>query len=241
MKRHALLIGNTFGLSGVKIDISKFSRFLRSDIGGAWDNDEIEVMQNTTKYDLERKLVMINMLRYDYSIVMFSGHGGYQRATLLELNNKGETIEDSALKGLSKRQLSIFDCCRGIIHEDIKKADTLVVFGESVGIEKRQRIRDRYDERIMDAAEQQISLYSCSIGQVSYDTNEGAVYLSNFLSAASQIEGNEKLLGAAHQDAIPPTIEYSRKQKNGLQNPDAAIPKHMMAQQLIISLNTKGI
>ena len=41
MKRFALLFGNTDGLNGVKIDLKRFRSFLESDIGGAWEREEI--------------------------------------------------------------------------------------------------------------------------------------------------------------------------------------------------------
>jgi len=96
------------------------------------------------------------------------------------------------------------------------------------------------DERIMRAIQQQATLYSCSIGQKSYDTRNGAAYLSNFLQAAKNMSGEFKTVGIAHQEAIDPTYQYSLTQKEGIQEPDASLPKCITQQQLIISINPRA-
>jgi hypothetical protein len=236
MKRKALLIGNTDGLPGVKNDLVNFSEFLKSNIGGAWNDGEIEIKQNVAKSDLQTRLAVMKLQSFDYSIVLFSGHGGFKRTTLLQLNERGETIDDSALKGLSTRQLSIFDCCRSISQPEVKNADHVIAFSQFEGVGIRERIRKIYDERIMSAISQQNSLYSCSIGEVSYDDGKGAVYLNNFIKAAMALQSGDKLVGRAHQEAAPPTLAYSKTQKDGEQNPDHVLPKCLYEQQLIISL-----
>ncbi|UOG40025.1 hypothetical protein MAL08_19980 (plasmid) [Leptospira noguchii] len=66
----------------------------------------------------------------------------------------------------------------------------------------------------------------------------GAVYLSNFLSAAKKIEGKEKLISIAHQEAVEPTRRYTKQQFNDDQNPEGYFPKLLTIQQLIISFNS---
>ncbi len=236
MRRKALLIGNTNGLAGVKVDISNFKTFLNSNHGGQWYDSEIEIISNPRKSSLLIKIDEIKRQSNDYTVVLFSGHGGhsqYKRKTILEINGDGETIYETDLNNLSKRQLNIYDCCRTLASLHKTASDSLrAEFSESINT-----YRPRFEKRIMEADEQQAILYSCSIGQVSYDTENGGVYFSNFLKSAKNVPyGNEfKLVGLAHEEAVPPTIEYSKK-LGGLQEPEAILAKSLSSRQLIIAL-----
>lgn len=236
MKRKALLIANTNGLQGTKKDLIKFSSFLKSDLGGVWLDTEIEQLYDPSLLALYVKLNTLKKEANDYTIVFFSGHGGQLRETVLEINGNGEQINESELKGLSNRQLTIFDCCRAypqLIQDSISSE----AYFSSVRKSVNYNLRELYNKRIMQAIPQQACLYSCSIGESSYDTADGAVYFGNFLKSARNITSTYKLVGNAHIEAIPPTVEYSRKQKDGLQNPDSSLPKCLSDQQLIISIN----
>lgn len=229
MKRKALLIGNSNGLSGVKLDISNMSSFLTSDRGGAWISSEFVVLMNPTKIELTTAINKIKLERPDFCLVLFSGHGGYRKQTILELNKHGEEVEESLLLNLAPRQITILDCCRSVINTVTKSLDSVSF---SSLRESYNSVRQRYDQRIMQAIPQQVQLYGCSVGQASYDTSEGAVYLNNFLAAAKAIDtsSSSKTVGMAHAEAAELTI----KQKK--QTPDAVLPKCLTLQQLIISI-----
>lgn len=72
MRKIALLIGNSDGLEGVKIDLVEWEKFLISPIGGAWERNEIKMIMNPQKCEL---LSYINELRktkaYDFAIVVY--------------------------------------------------------------------------------------------------------------------------------------------------------------------------
>lgn len=229
MKRKALLIGNSNGLAGVKLDISNMTRFLTSDRGGAWNSSEIVVLMNPTKIELVREIRDIKGAGPDFSVVLFSGHGGYRKQTILELNKDGETVEESLLLNIASRQITILDCCREVSQTVTKAFDSvsLEAFRESYN-----PVRERYNQRIMQAIPQQVQLYGCSVGQGSYDTSNGAVYLNNFLAAAKVIDTSSsyKTVGMAHAEAA----ELTMKQKD--QTPDAVLPKCLTSQQLVISI-----
>ncbi|MGP1718463.1 MAG: caspase family protein [Methylophilus sp.] len=235
MKRKALLIGNTQGLNGVKVDLDKFRAFLLSEIGGSWNEKEIDTLVNPQKITLRSNLDIIRRQQYDYCVVVFSGHGGYLRQTVLEINAQGEKIEESLLKNLSSRQLNIYDCCRvqlRPVYEGYAQDSLANLIRKS-----QSTVRERYDNRIMQAIPQQASLYSCSIGEASYDTSTGGVYLSNFLDAAKKISPSYafKTVGLAHQESIDPTQKFALSQ-GGKQNPDSVLYKCLSEQQLIISI-----
>lgn len=240
MKRKAILIGNTSGLDGVKIDLNNFSSFLKTKKGGAWRDNEIEYILDERKSALLSKIDSFKKQSFDYVTVMFSGHGGQERQTILELNASGEKIEETLLRKIATRQLNIYDCCRTYPS----------IFAKSLGLESESfsealldsadMIRQRYDKRIMQSIEQQALLYSCKIGQVSYDTPNGGVYVSNLLKSATQIRSDErfKLVGIAHQEAAELTFENSKKHAQP-QQPESILPKCLSEQQLIISINDK--
>jgi len=232
MKRKALLLGTTRGLQGVQLDIHRFSKFLISDRGGAWYRDEIEVMENPAKNDLQQKIARLRSESLDYLVVMFSGHGAHARTTQLELNRRGELIGEQELQRIATRQLNIYDCCRELMEESMTKAAVLEAYAHV--FDSARSVRQVYEKRIMQATPQQASLYSCSVGESSYDSAEGAHYLSALLAATKAIPAGDQFLtvGEAHEIAR----EKTRKQQRD-QNPDASLSKCVIAQQLILAMD----
>jgi Caspase domain len=237
MKRKALLIGNNHGLPGVKIDLKKFEAFLLSDIGGGWLASEIEVISNPSKSHLANRIDAAKLQKHDYTIVLFSGHGGHARRTILELNQYGESIEDIQLHEISTRQITIHDCCRSITQPIFES--TPARSAEAMSRKLHSDVRQRYERRIMQATPQQVKLYSCSIGQVAYDTKDGGIYTSNLLASARAITGYQldKTIGVAHQESIEPTQRLSKEIGGTEQTPDAVIPKCLSQHQLILSIH----
>lgn len=237
MKRRALLIGNSRGLAGVKRDIANFQAFLMGRYGGAWRRDEIETMMNPTLADLKSKLSVIKAERNDFVIVMFSGHGGYERTTVLEINGQPEVIDDTELMGLAPRQISIFDCCRVVCSYQEERELLLERKLFSV-TDSADTIRQRYDSRIMQAIPQQDRLYACKIGQCAWDHDDGtgAYYLNNLIQKAKTISGAFGLVSGVHEEAAQATFTEVWRDKLEYQEPVSSVPKCLSSQELIISL-----
>lgn len=232
MRKRILIIANNDGLAGVNIDVKNYYQFFRSPVGGNWEGYEIIKKINPQKNELYIELESLKKLDLDYLIIVFSGHGGQKRETVLELNSIGETIYDSELKNIAKRQLNIYDCCR-IQIEDLSESLTFSTFLEYTNY---QNIREKYEERIMQAIPQQASLYSCSIGEGSWDTSEGGIYSVELIKAAKNITTEFKSVGSAHVEAADKTLEIS-KTKGILQHPAEDLLKCMSYQELVISIN----
>lgn len=228
MNKRVLIIGNTDGLAGVPIDILNYKRFFKSSYGGMWIDDEIIEMVDSSKKEIETIIEEIKESELDYLIVVFSGHGGIERETILEINPKGETVQEGYLSGLCVRQLNIFDCCRAFPTPIFESLQTKV----RTSLFSAKDTRWKYEKRIMEAAPQQISLYACSEGEVANDTNSGGVYSRELLLAAQQVEDEFMLVGQAHLKA---KRETSRRFPD--QNPDGVLPRLLSRQQLIISVN----
>lgn len=235
MKRKAILIGNTSGLPGVKVDLQRFQNFLLSNVGGAWITDEIEVLTDVSRTTLEAKLTLSKFLGLDYVIVLFSGHGGQRKETVLEINKNGEQIEESRLRDIAQRQLTIYDCCR-CYEQPVLKAESRALNQYVAFMESASDVRRRYEFRIMQAIPQQARLYSCAVGQISYDSPDGGIYLTNLMKSAAKFDNEFKLVGVAHEEAQGPTILHSLNKTDGLQTPESILPKCLSSQQLVLSL-----
>lgn len=236
MKRSALLIGNSNGLPGVKLDLANFKKFLMNEIGGKWFESEILTEMNPSKKFLQYRINEIKNSNPDYVIVMYSGHGGYHRETLLEINDKGETINESELRGIASRQLLIFDCCRNVIK--LSNIEEKSFSSMNSLFKSSDQIRYLYDKRIMGSIEQQASLYSCSVGESSYDTNDGGIYTTSLLSSVIPDSSSQfKLVSISHSESCPKTTKKAFELYSKKQYPDHSLPKCLSSQQLIISIN----
>ncbi len=232
VKRKAILIGNTTGLPGVKHDIERFGRFLQSNRGGAWLPAEMQVMIRPPIAELKNAIVQTRLSRPDYLIVLFSVHGGYLRSTQLQINRSpNELIDERELHELAPRQLNIYDCCRDLMTESLQKSESVFA---ALSLDSAYGVRQKYDDRIMQAAEQQASLYSCSVGESSIDTGEGALYLTELLASARTVTHSNPFLtvGEAHEYAIE-----QLEKKKATQNPDSRLGKFLTSRQLILAMN----
>ena len=231
MEKRILLVGNNDGLPGVKIDLRNFKKFFTSDIGGYWYPNEIIEMLNPTRLALLTKINNLKRLNLDYCIVIFSGHWGQYREVVLEINGNSEYMLESEFKNISRKQLTIFDCCRGVM-EDLNENRGLGGTVLNKSFSTNDYLRIKYERRISLALDQQVTLYSCSINEFSTDTIDGGVYTKNFLRRATFVADEYKLIGQNHQEA-----SYLTQREYPEQNPDAILPRCLSNQQLIISIN----
>jgi hypothetical protein len=234
MKRKALLIGNSNGLAGVKLDISNYTNFLMGDLGGQWYDSEIVIKMNPTRNDLLATIQNLRVENLDFVFAAFSGHGAFCKSTILEINKDEEYIYETELIGISKRQISIFDCCRNVIpKESLELRKAIATFSLA---ESKKNIRIQYEVRIMQAIEQQIQLYACSINESSLDTSEGGLYSKTLIGSATP-SNRFKLVGETHEEAAGKTTSSAWVNHSHRQHPTATIPRCLASQQLIFSIN----
>lgn len=229
MKKKILLIGNNSGLPGVSTDMANYAKFFMSDIGGNWYDGEIETIMNPKKEDLLKRIDLIKAENLDYIFVAFSGHGGQELHTVIELNSKGESIYEYQLKNIAKRQITVLDCCRSYSTELMDKSLRTSLFSERTA---SYNVREKYEKRLLQAINQQITLYACAKGETATDTSDGGVYTVNLLKAAKQVSEEYVYVGDAHVKAKAQTSKQYPKQ-----NPDAELPRCTINQQLILSIN----
>lgn len=235
MKRKALLFGNTTA-AGAQNDLLNWKTFLKCGRGGAWQDYEIQILSNPSKTYLQAWLKIIKDGDYDFVLVAYAGHGGWERSTILEINPEGETINEVELKGLAPREILSLDCCRGtgaatqIVDEALEKSFSADTFSN---------IRARYDSRMMQASPQQVTLYACSIGESAYCTNDGGYYTKNLLKQSAATPSDKYVtINQAHYYAALSTKNEVMIKENRIQTPDIACARCLTDQQLIIGIDT---
>ena len=242
MRRKAILLGHVDGQLSTNLDLDKVYGYLTSLHGGAWRPGEIVRRVNISRIQLDELLEDTREQKFDYVFIYFSGHGGYKRGTVFELNPQEETISERRLSNLAPRQLNIYDCCRTLPQiQSIKVANSCSMDGLSESYNKaREYFRMIFDDRILQAYEQQMSLYSCSIGECSYDFGKGGVYTNHFIESAKISDEVYVLASAVHSNACSLTINEVL-QHGRSQHPDYFMAKLPSRYQLILGLSGRPI
>ncbi|MBX2899029.1 MAG: caspase family protein [Cyclobacteriaceae bacterium] len=228
MNKKALLIGNNAGLPGVKIDIENYKKYLKSMTGGQWNESEIIEKLNPPKDELVTLLDSLKNQNLDYLIIIFSGHAGMKRETILELNPAGDMFSETRFENISQRQVTILDCCRAYSSNLAETLNEVRMFKSDGFI----GTKERFNKRILEAVPQQIKIYSCSAGEYSHDTPKGGVYSKNLIEASYSDNSEFIYFGNAHVVAAEKT---TKEQKN--QHPEIIIPRLLTSQQLILGIN----
>jgi len=192
INRYAIIIEasnvkNQDFLPGARLDARNWYSFLTSDLGGAWNDNEICVLSQPSSYAIRRLLLQHSR---DYVFLAFSGHGfeeysfsSRKYVTKICLNDSEQAV---AIDAITPTQLgtSIFDCCRGIEREQgnfslaneslIANRDSPIANTKQAAselfyrIERRKIIKGRFLKNIeMMQVNAPVRMYSCS-------RNEGA-------------------------------------------------------------------
>lgn len=236
MRRHAILIGysgwdinGTAPLQGVSKDLINYRNYLKSDNGGAWLDEEITILEDKSRTQIETKLLSIRSIAYDMVFSVFSGHGDYDDidnyCRRLEIS-KNETILEKSLWGLAKRQILIFDSCSGLRSQECifageSKSRSLMEFSSADNPARRL-----YEIRCMQCPPQQLKLYAAKVGTFARDTSNGGKYSSELL----KLMGNSSFemdIVEAHDMAAK--IIYNQTfdgfDENSAQKPEKDVPR----------------
>lgn len=220
MTRFAFLFGNTDGLKGVKKDIVDVESFLRSNTGGAWEQNEIVTAEDLPSSKVIEICNLIRRKHLDYVIVYFSGHGDMERSTNLCINPQEEIVSETAFSGLAQRQLMILDCCR--VFPQVVTNTKRATFAESVESIQEQRTlcRRRYEDLIMAASPQEVNLYACQPGKCAYDSRRGGFYTQKLLSNAIEMSRDDDVYVKVVHEKASVDVFWNTALKDELQEPD---------------------
>lgn len=193
MKKKAFLIaspqeeGSSDYLPGVTPDIHNMEKFLKSDKGGAWNDSEIEILENPTRRDI------LSCIKgeFEYVIIQYSGHGFEftDKGTQLYLSNSEYiALEEIHRNFTCPRRFYFIDCCRGIEQSYQKGMDSYnfsSIFESSNN--NRKIIRDRYENIIKSCEEGCSVIYSCSRNESANedDNGLGGIFTLSYLRTAN--------------------------------------------------------
>lgn len=186
--RKAIIIGNTTGynaptfLGGVDKDVVNYKNYLKSDIGGEWNDSEITVLYNRNKREI---IKAIADCYGDYSFVVFSGHGFfYTPNEQTYICVKDNYISEIELNTYLNKQSLILDCCREktVIMENLSGliGDTFSK-GGTVRPPRRRVInaRRKFDDALTISTPGSFVGYSCLVDETSGDNpTAGGVFSS---------------------------------------------------------------
>jgi hypothetical protein len=185
MVRKAIIIGSPGSresynyLKGVDSDLHHLASFLKSPIGGSWDDKEIVVLNKCTT---EKLIAIFQNIKCDYILVYFSGHGHHGLHETIIAINDNETISVSKLISLiqASKGLIIIDACRKTMDEAYSNysGQEFLSFNST---SNQPETSDRFKKIISDCNEGISIVYSCSVGEISNETELGGIYTYSLL------------------------------------------------------------
>lgn len=191
MNRKAILIsasgkeGEKGHLAGTKKDVHHLTQFLESNIGGAWEYNEID-SYNDPSYSTIKAL---KDAEHDFTLTLISGHGGiYKKDQNLYLEIDGIDYKKTDFINKSKRQLMVLDCCRSYFDEPLsEKMASFSLENASADTDLSRIFREAYCEEVSSADEGIIFLYSCAAGQAADEDPEHGAYFINSLIESGNV------------------------------------------------------
>lgn len=196
MKRVAIIIGNEGKmrnfLPGVSKDMTNFKKLLLSDVGGAWEENEIISSKFWSTSSLKREIDRQKSFGTDYFFIIFSGHGYAikNNDTFFELAENDDLALGTLKRWVQfKKTLIIADSCRKYL-DIIEKAHVesyLRTFYDNRSI-LRTKYRTLYDNEI-DRLEafHNTFIASTNLDECAEDTEEGGLYTKKLLDLASSV------------------------------------------------------
>lgn len=205
MKRKALLMGysgwdirDENPLEGVSFDLQGYKEFLMSVRGGAWEEQEIEIVLDESLLNLDYIITNIRNKKNDIVFVVFTGHGDYDSdecCRRLEIS-EDKVILERELLGLAPKQILICDCCSKVVR---KMSTEMHIIAES-SVEKKlyvkQIARKKYEAICQKCPEQTIRLYASAKDYYANDTENGGLYSYCLLNTLKNISKTTDIVNA---------------------------------------------
>ena len=195
MTRKAIMIGspgpkNSVNyLKGVDADLHHFVSFLKSPIGGSWEDNEIAGL---FKCPSENLIELFQSTYTDFLLVYFSGHGNHDlNETNIEINDS-ESLSVYQLISIIKapKALIIIDTCR---RESDEKYSSIsgpqyLSFKSTLN---QPNSREKYMQIISESTDGISIAYACSVGDISNDTELGGDYTYSLLKTSMEWHENQ--------------------------------------------------
>ena len=246
MKKKALILGNMDSNLGVQRDIDEFKSFLKGLSGGAWYENEIDVIKSPSKRELLHKIELYRQSKYDYFLFLFGGHGDtYGGVTYIEPSHiEKYDISEEYFDGIADKQLSIFDCCRKV--RKTLSESTAALSMERFALDgaryylTAEEIRKIYHDKLGVAVRQSLKLYACSIDEYAQD-DDGGLYTQSLIKSAIKASDESVRTTSAirvHNLAKPIVEKESRNEQHPTYK---GLLRVLENQQLILSINPRKV
>lgn len=169
-------------MPGVDADLRLHHEHLRSDEGGAWEIEEIEIVSGPTAASVQSAIARAGTA--DFAYVTFSGHGAQAAGVIAEHAGlclaDGSMMPTSALFPVAARSLIIVDACRDIIDDPGAQLTERLARHEGllgmIDSDYRLRSRRMYDELVMAKGSGSVLVTACAAGQNAGDTSLGGAF-----------------------------------------------------------------
>jgi hypothetical protein len=195
MTRKAIMIGspgpkNSVNyLKGVDADLHHFVSFLKSPIGGSWEDNEIAGL---FKCPSENLIELFHSLYVDFLLVYFSGHGHQDFTETNIAINDSESISISQLISLinAPKALIIIDTCRKSLVEEYSSLSgpEYLSFKSTLN---QSNSREKYMQILSESTNGISIAYACSVGEISNDTELGGDYTYSLLKTSLEWYENQ--------------------------------------------------
>ncbi|MBN8577994.1 MAG: caspase family protein [Cytophagales bacterium] len=196
-------------LRGVKRDIENMSRFLQSNKGGAWQSEDILILDNP---NLAQVSLVLRSVSADYLFVYFSGHGytdlrrGSRMLALRDYN-----IPDLHLLNSSPRQLVVVDACRSYSAPGLSG---LPAFEDHIDHFEGSPAYELFNEYIACSPEGKLIVHSTQPGKVSIDSPSGGYFTQALLHVATRMKTEEDYLPCSIDRVLTHVPGVLRKNRN---------------------------
>lgn len=171
---------------GVNQDVTQYKNFFLSNLGGAWEPEEIETLVCPFAVQVDASLKKLTLA--DYSMVVYCGHG-YSRkngVTMVELRTNCDYDSTKFNQGAYKHTV-ILDCCRAIYEPIYESTQERYDLKDSMEHSTARNIaRKKFDNAVQNCPTGIVILYACSIGETAGDDEvKGGVYSHALRSVAT--------------------------------------------------------
>jgi hypothetical protein len=224
MTRKAIMIGSPGPkktrryLKGVDTDLHHFISFLKTPIGGSWEDNEIAGL---FKCPSENLIELFQSTYTDFLLVYFSVHG---QQDLKETNiaiNDSESLSVSQLISIIKapKALIIIDTCRKVSDEKYSSISgpEYLSFKSTLN---QANSSEKYMQLISESTDGISIAYACSVGEISNDTELGGDYTYSLLKTSLEWyenQNNESVLSINGANDL--AHQYLKFKSNLDQNP----------------------
>jgi len=211
--RKAILIGcpgsgENF-LNGVKQDLKNVSKYLQSEKGGVWFENEIKPIYNPTYSQVEH--VIKNAIA-DYVVVYFSGHGYTDTNTNARMIClKDYNISDKHLLNNSHRQLVLIDACRNEVGQGLSGVPDFEPQWEYF---TGSPVRELFDDYIKNSPAGKLIVHGTQRGEYSYDSSTGGMFTNALLNIGKRIKGDQNYTQAPISTVLNYVPKVLQPQRN---------------------------